>query len=341
MTKIFLSHSSKDKDEVRKLADKLSDYGISVWLDEWEIFVGDSITQKIESGIRDSDFIGIWITKSAIESGWVQKEWRSKFHEEISFEKPRILPLLAEDAEIPPLLRDKLYADFREDFNRGFDQLMAVPGFLHDLNSSQATKLLIVLAGPSGVGKDVIQNRLFVQLQFAGYSTYHLQKYTNREPRPEESRQSRYFHLSQNEFEKLLNEGNISCEHDSFNNKYGVDSNFCKHASPSSIVLYNIRDLYSVSKVTQEATKKGLKVLKILLTADVDSLLDRINQRSASSEEKNTRSETARADAKLIETNKNLIRDTFDLVVENSDNCRLREVLRKIFSFVIKHAMKK
>ncbi len=341
MTKIFLSYSSKDKVEVCKLAEKLRISGIDVWLDEWEIFVGDSITQKIESGIRDSEFMGIWITKSAVESEWVQKEWRSKFHEEISAEKPRILPLLAEDIEIPPLLRDKLSADFREDFNRGLDQLMAVPGFLHDINSTSIAKLLIILAGPSGAGKDVIQNRLYVRLHSEGYTTHNLQKYTTRSTRPEESRRSGYFHLSQTEFDKLRNEGDISCIHDSFGHTYGVDSNFCKHANPSSIVLYNIRDLHSLPTVTQEANKKGLKVVKILIAADVDTLLDRINQRSASLEEKAIRSETARADIKLIETDNGLIRDTFDLVVENSDSCRLREVLESVLSFVAKHAMKK
>ena len=51
--KIFLSHSSKDKEFVRKLADDLKTYGLSVWFDEWEIKVGDSITNKISQGIDE------------------------------------------------------------------------------------------------------------------------------------------------------------------------------------------------------------------------------------------------------------------------------------------------
>ncbi|HSS48239.1 MAG TPA: toll/interleukin-1 receptor domain-containing protein [Thermoanaerobaculia bacterium] len=34
---VFLSHSSKDKPAVRKLAETLRARGLKVWLDEWEL----------------------------------------------------------------------------------------------------------------------------------------------------------------------------------------------------------------------------------------------------------------------------------------------------------------
>jgi hypothetical protein len=132
MTQVFLSHSSKDKTSVRRLAYDLRERGIEVWLDEWQINVGDSISQKIEMGIDESGFIAIWLTKSAVQSGWVEREWRAKFSQEVTAGRPIILPLLAEDVPIPVLLRDKLYADFRNDYHRGLEQLLAVPGFGHE-----------------------------------------------------------------------------------------------------------------------------------------------------------------------------------------------------------------
>ena len=39
---VFLSHSSKDKAEVRPLAERLRKDGLKVWLDEWEIPVAAS-----------------------------------------------------------------------------------------------------------------------------------------------------------------------------------------------------------------------------------------------------------------------------------------------------------
>ena len=38
---IFLSHNSKDKPFVRKLAERLKRHGVSVWLDEAELNIGD------------------------------------------------------------------------------------------------------------------------------------------------------------------------------------------------------------------------------------------------------------------------------------------------------------
>ncbi len=51
---VFLSHSSKDKAVVRKLAERLRDDGLRVWLDEWEIRPGDPILLKIEEGLEQS-----------------------------------------------------------------------------------------------------------------------------------------------------------------------------------------------------------------------------------------------------------------------------------------------
>lgn len=51
---VFLSHSSKDKQVVRELAERLKADGVRVWFDEWEILPGDSIFAKIEEGLENS-----------------------------------------------------------------------------------------------------------------------------------------------------------------------------------------------------------------------------------------------------------------------------------------------
>jgi len=45
--KIFLSHTKKDKDFIYKLANDLRNVQIDVWVDEWEIPLGESIRRKI------------------------------------------------------------------------------------------------------------------------------------------------------------------------------------------------------------------------------------------------------------------------------------------------------
>ena len=123
MTKLFLSHSSKDKPAVRQLAAELRRRNIEVWLDEWEIDVGDSITQKVQEGLSGADFVAVWLTENSVKSGWVTKEWQSKIFGEISSTRTTVLPLLAEDCEIPFFLSDKMYADFRGPFQEGIRHL--------------------------------------------------------------------------------------------------------------------------------------------------------------------------------------------------------------------------
>ena len=45
---VFLSYSSKDKDVVLEIAERLKSDGLNVWFDEWEIGAGNHIGAKIE-----------------------------------------------------------------------------------------------------------------------------------------------------------------------------------------------------------------------------------------------------------------------------------------------------
>jgi hypothetical protein len=126
--KIFLSHSSSDKSFTRILAEDLLEYGFNVWLDEWEIKVGDSITQKISDGIDESLYLIIILSKSSVSSKWVKKELNSALSIELDREKVFILPVLIEDCEIPALLKDKKYADFRSKYHDGLGELLRVFG---------------------------------------------------------------------------------------------------------------------------------------------------------------------------------------------------------------------
>src|SRR5262245_26921314 len=112
MSSIFLSHSWKDKNFVKRLAKALDSYGIRVWLDEAEINIGDSLIQKIGEAINETDFVGVVLSGNSINSEWVQRELNLAINKEFNIRKVVVLPILLEAVEIPPFLRDKLYADF-------------------------------------------------------------------------------------------------------------------------------------------------------------------------------------------------------------------------------------
>ncbi len=126
MPKVFLSHSWKDKAFARKLAEQLRLNGVEVWIDEAELRVGDSLIQKIGGAVNDADYIAVILSHSSVQSNWVQQELSMAMVRELSAQNVKILPILIEPCEIPPFLRDKLYADFTnpENFDSAFARVL-------------------------------------------------------------------------------------------------------------------------------------------------------------------------------------------------------------------------
>ena len=72
---VFISHASEDKDAVaRPLAEALRNNGLSVWYDEFELRIGDSLRRKIDKGIANSNFGVIVISRDFISKGWTNYE---------------------------------------------------------------------------------------------------------------------------------------------------------------------------------------------------------------------------------------------------------------------------
>ncbi len=120
----FLSHSSADKTFIRQLAADLTANGISVWLDEQRIRVGDSIPEKIAQGLAESDYFLIGMSQKSSESAWVQKELNNALMSEVQRRKVHILPLRLDDTPMPPIIADKKYADFSKSYKTGLDDLL-------------------------------------------------------------------------------------------------------------------------------------------------------------------------------------------------------------------------
>lgn len=115
MGSIFLSHSSKDKPFVRKLSNDLQRLGHYTWIDEAEIKIGDSLIDKIGSGIAHTDYLGIVLSNNSIESEWVKREVEIALTQEINGKFYKVLPIRIDNCEIPLFLSGRRYADFRTD----------------------------------------------------------------------------------------------------------------------------------------------------------------------------------------------------------------------------------
>lgn len=122
--KIFISYSSKDKDFVTSLVDSLTAKEVSIWFDQIEIKVGDSIISKISNAIDKMQGIVIVLSNHSIRSNWVRKELNTALVNRLSGKNILILPILLSNCKIPTLLSEYKYADFRISFNEGISQLL-------------------------------------------------------------------------------------------------------------------------------------------------------------------------------------------------------------------------
>lgn len=132
---IFLSHNHSDKPFVRRLKASLNERGVEdVWVDEAEMMIGDSLTEKIEEGLTKTRFFGVVLSPRSIKSSWVKKELEAAMSKEIKTGSVVVLPLLYEKCDLPPFLEGKLYADFTSEsaFAESLEKLMRRLAFTSD-----------------------------------------------------------------------------------------------------------------------------------------------------------------------------------------------------------------
>jgi hypothetical protein len=110
---VFISHASEDKDEVvRPLAYVLQVEGLSVWYDEFEMKIGDSLRRMIDKGLANSRFGIVVLSKDFIRKGWTNYELDGIITKVVTGEQV-VLPIWhnitkKEVIDFSPSLADKL-----------------------------------------------------------------------------------------------------------------------------------------------------------------------------------------------------------------------------------------
>ncbi|OGF20573.1 hypothetical protein A2316_00475 [Candidatus Falkowbacteria bacterium RIFOXYB2_FULL_38_15] len=129
--KVFISFSSQDKKFVLNLSEALKSHGVDVWCYLWEMKAGDSLINKINDGLNSSDHLIAILSKNSLDSHWVKKELNAGFMLEVKGNF-KIIPALIDNCkeQLPPLLQERIYADFRRDFAVGFKEIRQALGVL-------------------------------------------------------------------------------------------------------------------------------------------------------------------------------------------------------------------
>lgn len=123
---VFLIHSSRDKDEVRAIAEQLKQHGVLPWFDEWELQPGMPWLKAVEKAVTQVRSIAVFIGHGG-KGPWQNKEIRYVLAQAIEQERfviPVILKSCKTVPEIPEFLEELHWVDFRENTSDAFMKLI-------------------------------------------------------------------------------------------------------------------------------------------------------------------------------------------------------------------------
>ena len=166
--RVFLSHNSKDKPFVRRLAVDLAANGITPWLDEKEINVSDSLLHTISEALGATDHLIAIYSANFNASAWAQQEIAAAMAVKMKDGSRRVILARIDDTPIPTIFAGDLYADFRSDYSTGLDSIVRairnVPAVPSPVGAPplevDADRLTKVLNGLDGVSLSRVINRV-------------------------------------------------------------------------------------------------------------------------------------------------------------------------------------
>jgi hypothetical protein len=123
MASVFISHRRSDHQAAERLATVLRDRGHTVWLDTWNIGIGDSIVERINTGLTGSAYVILCYSEAGSMSPWMSREWMSALARQLDGAQVRLLPVRLSGGSPPPILADLKYADLVADWPKGVDNL--------------------------------------------------------------------------------------------------------------------------------------------------------------------------------------------------------------------------
>jgi hypothetical protein len=159
---VFISYSHKDKDFVVNLASQLVLHRARVWIDRWELKVGDSLTNKIQEAIQGASALVVILSKQSLASAWCNRELTAGLVRELEERRVVVLPCVIEDCEIPLFLRDKLYANSRVNFDDGLRTLLEA--ISSSTNPDQGRAIHPDYHFDWGIDWGQIQNELYIRV---------------------------------------------------------------------------------------------------------------------------------------------------------------------------------
>jgi len=193
-----------------------------------------------------------------------------------------------------------------------------MPDTKFDIHQSQP--LLVVISGPSGVGKDSVLHGL----KKRGLPAHFVVTANTRPPRAHEVQGVDYFFVSKEEFARMIEQGELIEYAVVYNDYKGIPKQQVREALASGkdvVMRLDVQGAASVRKLAPEA------VLIFLTTESEEALVRRLKARQTESDDEfSLRIATARQELKRV--------TEFDYVIVNQDGC-LEDTIDTVIAIIL------
>jgi len=124
MANVFVSHRSADIAVAERLAEDIRAAGHDVWLDAWNINLGDSIVERMNEGLTSASHVLLCWSSAGNLAPWFSREWLSALARQLNGHHIRLLPVLLPGSTPPALLADIKYADLAADYDQALNAIL-------------------------------------------------------------------------------------------------------------------------------------------------------------------------------------------------------------------------
>ena len=133
MWDVFISYSSEDREHAMGIAGLLRDQNIHVWIDGWQLKLGDRIRKRIDEGLAKSKYGVVILSPSYFSKTWPQRELEALLANEE--DRKVVLPVWhkvsrKQVAEFSLILADRVAANTNSGLEVCADQILEVVGGL-------------------------------------------------------------------------------------------------------------------------------------------------------------------------------------------------------------------
>jgi len=109
---VFVSYRSTDRDWALSLVARLEGAGLSVFIDQRELVVGQSLARQLQSALQRSRAAVLLVSRGWLESPWCQQEADVLVKRSVEDPSFQLLPLRLDDSPMPALLDSRVWLDF-------------------------------------------------------------------------------------------------------------------------------------------------------------------------------------------------------------------------------------